>query len=85
MVERIETNCLDAKSSKKYAVLKKTALKSDSGWWSYAWSKKMLKMFPIVTWQILTWPTKKKEPPSSQDEPLTLTYKKIAFTVNHFK
>ena len=32
MPERIETNCLDAKSSKKYAVLKKIALKTDSGW-----------------------------------------------------
>jgi len=31
MAERTETNCLDAKSSKKYAVLKKTALKTDSG------------------------------------------------------
>ena len=63
MAEKIETNCLVAKSSKKYAVLKKTALKTDSGWWSYAWSNQMLKMSPIVMWQILTWPTKKKNPP----------------------
>ena len=36
MDEIIETNYLDAKSLKKYAVLKKMALKTDSGWWSYA-------------------------------------------------
>ena len=63
MAEKMETNYLDAKSSKKYAVLKKMALKTDSGWRSYALSKKMLKMSSIVTWQILTWPTKKKNPP----------------------
>ena len=74
MAKKIETNCLVAKSSKKYVVFKKTALKTNSGWWSYAWLKKMLKMSPIVTWQILTWPTKKKNPPSSQDQPLTITF-----------
>ena len=31
MAEKIETNYLDAKSSKKYAVLKKTTLKTGSG------------------------------------------------------
>ena len=62
MVEIIETNYLDEKSLKKYAVLKKMALKTDSRWWSYAWSKKMLKMSPIVTWKILTWLTKKRTP-----------------------
>ena len=46
MAERIETNYLYAKSSKKYAVLKKTALKTDSGWWSYAWSKKNVEYVP---------------------------------------
>ena len=46
MTEIIETNYLDAKSSKTYGFLKITALKTDSGWWSYAWSKKMLKMSP---------------------------------------
>ena len=58
--------------------LKKIALKIDSRWGSYAWSKKMLKMSPIVTCQILTW-SPKKEPPFSQKEPLTITYKKVAF------
>ena len=73
MAKITKTNYQNAKNSKKYAVLKKTALKTDSGWWSYAGSKKMLKMSPILMWQILTWPTKKKEPPSSQDQPLTIT------------
>ena len=40
MAEITKTNYLYAKSLKKYAVLKKTALKTDSGWWSYAWLKK---------------------------------------------
>ena len=40
MDKRIETNYLAANILKKYAVLKKTALKTDSGWWSYAWLKK---------------------------------------------
>ena len=31
MAKKIETNCMDAKRSKKYTVLKKTALKTDSG------------------------------------------------------
>ena len=46
MAERTETNYLDAKSSKKYAVLKKTALKTDSGRWSDAWSKKKVEDVP---------------------------------------
>ena len=58
--EKTKINYLVPKSSKKYAGLKKMALKTDSRWWSYAWSKKMLNMSPIVTWQILTWPTKKR-------------------------
>ena len=73
MDEIIETNYLDIKILKKYVVLRKTALKTDYGWWSYAWSKKKLNMSPIVMWQILTWPIK-KEAPSSQDQPLTITF-----------
>ena len=74
MAKRKKPNYLDANSLKKYAVLKKSALKNDSGWWSYAWPKKMLKMSPIVMWKILTWPTKKKKPFSSQYQPLTITW-----------
>ena len=79
MDEKIETNYLDAKRSKKYVVLKKTALKNDSGWWSYAWSKEMLKMSPIVTWQILTWPIKKKNPHLPKINLWQLLYNKVVF------
>ena len=46
MAERIENNCLDAKCLKKYVFLKKMALKTNSGWWSYAWSKKKVEDVP---------------------------------------
>ena len=80
MAQRIETNYLDAKSSKKYAVLKKTALKTDFGWWSYAWSNKMLKMSPIVMWQILNWPTKEKNPLLPNMNLWQSLYKKVALS-----
>ena len=79
MDEKIETNYMVAKSSKKYAVLKKTALKTDFGWWSYAWSKKIFKMSPIVMWQILTWPTKNKNPALPNINLWQSIYNKIYF------
>ena len=72
------------KAQKNMQFKKKMALKTDSKWWSCAWSNKMLKMSPIVAWQILTWPVKKNNPPLPKIYLWQSLYNKVTFEVNHF-